>query len=517
MARIRSISDREIALIKALIKTGMKNKDIQFLFNRPDRPVNSGRISGIAKGDYGESKDIPEATEKDIEEFLEGFSKNSTGISVSLSNGEIKQMNEPISEKVILDMFQEDELGFHYFKFSESDRHECKQDFGFKFQGKWLRAVAALANNGGGYIVFGVRDRKSPENDDSIADFRVDGMGSDEFRKADPADFTKIIKSTFDPTPRVETSVVQVGTKTVGVMYVHQHISRPVIATKNVDDQIKEGDIFFRYSGMSARIKYSDLRGILDDRDRQAREQILPMVEKLLALGPRNAMVADLATGTLGDATQSIVIGEDLLEKIKFIREGEFNESDGAPTLKLIGTVEALNSNKAIVQKSFVTVADLIKDFLNEEKIHDACEYIRCAVELSNGAWVPLHYFARIAGLNRPDLVDFINSTDATASRKALFARRALMENTAYLEATGAAHIYLRDLSRGVIPEVRDFRTAVDFARAMAALQSRPNVEIASLLASLKKCWEIIERKRPNRLSDLRKGIARIDELYFSQ
>ena len=41
----RSVTDQEIALIKAMIARGMKNKDIQFFFNRPDRPVNSGRIS----------------------------------------------------------------------------------------------------------------------------------------------------------------------------------------------------------------------------------------------------------------------------------------------------------------------------------------------------------------------------------------------------------------------------------------------------------------------------------------
>jgi hypothetical protein len=33
--------------VKAMLARGMKNKDIQFFFNRPDRAVNSGRISTI--------------------------------------------------------------------------------------------------------------------------------------------------------------------------------------------------------------------------------------------------------------------------------------------------------------------------------------------------------------------------------------------------------------------------------------------------------------------------------------
>ncbi|HEY3776892.1 MAG TPA: hypothetical protein VGL35_02415 [Rhizomicrobium sp.] len=41
------ITSDEIALIKAMLVRKMKNKDIQFFFNRPDRPVNSGRI-GVA-------------------------------------------------------------------------------------------------------------------------------------------------------------------------------------------------------------------------------------------------------------------------------------------------------------------------------------------------------------------------------------------------------------------------------------------------------------------------------------
>lgn len=48
----RSITDEEISLIKAMLKRGHKNQDIQFHFNRPDRPVNSGRITGIRNGSY---------------------------------------------------------------------------------------------------------------------------------------------------------------------------------------------------------------------------------------------------------------------------------------------------------------------------------------------------------------------------------------------------------------------------------------------------------------------------------
>ena len=145
----------------------------------------------------------------------------------------------------------------------------------------------------------------------------------------------------------------------------HQQPSRPTIATKNEGNLIREGDIYFRYPGQSARIKYSDLRAILDARDAHARQQILPMVEKLLSLGPRDAMVADLANGNLSDDRRSILIGEDLLNRIKFIREGQFKEVDGEPTLKLVGEVQPIATPGQKVEKGFVTPSDLIHQFLD--------------------------------------------------------------------------------------------------------------------------------------------------------
>ena len=128
-----------------------------------------------------------------------------------------------------------------------------------------------------------------------------------------------------------------------------------MIALRGDGKEIKEGDIFFRYPGESSRIKYSDLSGILDDRDRQSPEQILPMVEKLLQLGPQNAMVADLSSGVMSDKKRSIIIGEELLDKIKFIQEGTFDKKEGASTLKLVGKVEPISTDKAILHKSFAT------------------------------------------------------------------------------------------------------------------------------------------------------------------
>lgn len=75
----RSITDEEIGLIKALLARGERNVDIQFHFNRPDRPVNSGRISQIGNGTYGPN--VPAASQVELANFLANFQVAGVGMA----------------------------------------------------------------------------------------------------------------------------------------------------------------------------------------------------------------------------------------------------------------------------------------------------------------------------------------------------------------------------------------------------------------------------------------------------
>ncbi|WP_323032730.1 ATP-binding protein [Paracoccus sp. (in: a-proteobacteria)] len=322
-----------------------------------------------------------------------------------------------MSDEMLVSMFvkgADDKWRFHL---GETERHECKEGFGFRHSEKWLRAVAALANNEGGYVVLGVKDKSLTNGIINSDSYLAKGMSSSEFENADPADFSMKLKSTFDPTPRIETKCIHLDGAKIGIIYVHKHPGRPVITTKG-EGRISEGDIFFRYPGQSSRIKYSDLQTILEDRDRRVREQMLPLVEELIKLGPRNAMIADLSKGELRGDNGTILIGEHLVEKIKFIKEGEFREKEGAPALMLIGEVSPVGAGTVTVQKTFVTVNSIIDDFLEQQTPFEPRDYIRCAVEAGNGAWLPMHYFARGAGLNSKQVESLIMSCSAPSSRR---------------------------------------------------------------------------------------------------
>jgi hypothetical protein len=96
--KTRSISDEEIALIKAMIGRSMANKDIQFFFNRPDRSVNSGRISGIRNVTYSNSAEIAAATDDELDAFLKAFEPSGVSASINVPQAsEAGPVTDPVS------------------------------------------------------------------------------------------------------------------------------------------------------------------------------------------------------------------------------------------------------------------------------------------------------------------------------------------------------------------------------------------------------------------------------------
>ena len=147
----RSISDGEIALIKAMLARGMKNKDIQFFFNRPNRPVNSGRISTIASGSYSNSAEIDAASDHELDKFTSSI----TTIGIDGSSGS-NLSTAPTFTSLVRALFGRSGDGRWQLAGGENELRECKQQFDGKRMGPVIRAVAAMANNKGGYILFGI-------------------------------------------------------------------------------------------------------------------------------------------------------------------------------------------------------------------------------------------------------------------------------------------------------------------------------------------------------------------------
>ena len=159
----------------------MKNKDIQFFFNRPERPVNSGRISTIRSGSYSDSSKISAVSDDVLDAFMKDFHQLAkAGFLASVSS---------IIDKARA-LFRKSKEGTWKLHGGEHEECKCKADFDPKKMTAIVKSVAALANNKGGYIFFGV----------SNAEFKVEGVG-EQFTKTDIVQIVEKVKAHLSPTP----------------------------------------------------------------------------------------------------------------------------------------------------------------------------------------------------------------------------------------------------------------------------------------------------------------------------
>jgi hypothetical protein len=497
-----------------MLASGMKNKNIQFFFNRPDRPVNSGRITGISNGTYAKSKDIPAASQKALNEFISKTEK--VAESREIQSG---KAFGPVHSNTLAAMFKQDKDGVWRFVAGETDQHECKKSFGFKHSGQWLKAIAALANNRGGYVLFGVHDKLETLQDGIDHSYAAVGLEDDVFEKADPEKFAKLIKSSLDPTPRVQFASLKVGGKTIGFIHVEQHPSRPVIVTRPEGDKMREGDIFFRYPGQSDRIKYSDLRALLDARDRQARQDMMPMLEKLLSLGPERALIADISKGTLGDGRSEIVIDPRLAEQLHFIKEGEFSERNGEPTLKLIGEVKKFDGTISVGERIVLNAIredDILRNFTRQLNVDHPESYILANLDHQR-KWLPVFYYVHLSGKSPDEMTAIIAAEKTTHPSK----RRDLVERlSGKLSAKGkpttqSEKAIVEEISRGIIQTPTNLKQVAQLARAVMSLEKQPG-DIHRILAVIERAMSIAEEDPTSgAVGEICRAVCRLDELYF--
>lgn len=213
----------------------------------------------------------------------------------------------------------------------ESSWLEFKESFNWLSKDRYVKSMAAFANGRGGYLVFGVKNLPK----------ELVGLQSDNFETTDEAKITGYLNSVFSPEIEYEKFTIQVNGKTVGIINVAQAKNKPVICIKN-DSELKESDIYYRYNAKSERIKYPELKNLLDRIKEEERKSWMEHFEKISKVGPVNAAVLDVVVGEISGRGGTLVIDKKLVQKLKFIKEGAFREK-GKPVLKLIGDVKPVS------------------------------------------------------------------------------------------------------------------------------------------------------------------------------
>lgn len=242
-----------------------------------------------------------------------------------------------------------------YLFHREGQELEFKEQFNLAGLADYFRDFAAFANNRGGYLIFGVKD--SPRIPNGLSNSSLK-----QFDKIDPEKITGYLLDIFSTDIRWEQQEFTIHPKAFGVFYVYEALNKPVIAKKDEgkDQIIKNGEIYYRYGGRTQKIQFAELENIINKRIEKNNKQWLDLIGKIGKAGPQNAAIIDTEKGLIEkDETQVLVLDKSLIDKMKFIKEGEFVEKKGVAALKLIGDLVPIDKVEVVkIQKEY-----LIKEY----------------------------------------------------------------------------------------------------------------------------------------------------------
>lgn len=312
--------------------------------------------------------------------------------------------------------------GFELLKVKENQKLEFKESFGWASLAKYLKTCAAFSNAKGGIIIFGITDIPHCKKG-------LNGKALESFRAIDAAKLSEHLNEHFAPEIYWKISEYQEDGKTFGILAVKEANEKPVVCKKGHANELREGDIYYRYSGRSENIKYSELRYILDQKRAEEEKLWMNLLARVAKVGVREAAILDLKKGDVVGPGGTFIIDESLLEKINFIKEGEFDEIKGATALKLIGDLKPIKEMSKVVTKvntvevvKQIRTPDIILDFLNSANRSSPQEYVK-AICLESSGYLPVHFFMKMANLS----VDSTLSIAENVSSRCV-GRRVLME-----------------------------------------------------------------------------------------
>lgn len=151
-------------------------------------------------------------------------------------------------------------------------------------------------------------------------------MKNDKFQE-DPSKLSQFLATHFQPSISWEMYTHSIGENNFGIIYVHEARRKPIIACSNFVDQYREGEIFYRYVSETKAIKASDLMGLIESRIESERKEWQDMLAKMATIYPDKALLLNTITGTLDTKGNTFVLAPELLDQIKWVKEGQFKET----------------------------------------------------------------------------------------------------------------------------------------------------------------------------------------------
>ena len=228
---------------------------------------------------------------------------------------------------------------------------EFKKNFQFKSMSKYLKTIAAFSNNQGGVMLFGISD--SPR--------KPIGMSNDQFDSIDSGKITEFLDKYFSPEILWDMEEYELDGRRFGMLIISESDNKPIIC-KTSAGKIIAGEIYYRYRGRSEKIKYPEIQKIFQARELRQKQLWMEHIEQIAHIGPQNISYIDLIRGEIPRRNgQNIVIERKLLKSLKYVKEYESVEKEGAEALKIIGEIKGME----IVAPNF----NLDKDFYTTKEL----------------------------------------------------------------------------------------------------------------------------------------------------
>jgi len=334
--------------------------------------------------------------------------------------------NKPFSQKDLNEIFKISPVDPECVISRESSSLEFKESFGWASLPKYLKTSAAYANAKGGYVVFGIANK--PHRLCGLS-----GANLKSFEDIDPEKMSRNFNEHFAPEIEWTIQEYELQGKVFGLLYIHEAKDKPVVCTKDAGKELKESDIYYRYRGRSERIKYPELRAILEAKRETEQRLWMQHLENIARIGVREAGIFDLHTGSVTGSGGSFLIDESLLSQLSFIKEGEFSEVKGKPALKLIGHVEPLagtviGSGKKVKLKGIRT-ADIVLSTLNQDNVPEPDEYIK-QICFESTAFLPVYYFIKKSGMTLNKTVEVLEGVVSRSATRGKLIERLKSGNT---------------------------------------------------------------------------------------
>jgi len=377
------VTNEEVAVVRNLLKRdGAKLQTINGQINARRRKlkqheINQARISDIKTG-HKRYAGINPASDEEVQAFFNVVGNDSPITA---------QEPSPVSENSLrallpLRVGVDDVLAI-----SETDRIECKLSFANNFFNNCVKAIAAFANNQGGYIIFGVKDDE----------WTIEGINKTAFEGFDRAKLTNALRDCMIGEIRFDMGTLDFSGKTVGALYVYPAAVQPVIFTNRKGD-ISSGDIYYRYNGANLKIGPTELQQIIENRVAALSQSVLGKhISNIMANGIENSAILNLSTGEVDGKGGKFAIDQKALSKVAFVKEGQFVETSGAPTLTLIGEIqERVVSNLDLYPFSYTESLGKVRNQVPEIKQNEFNQLIRDNNIKTNRAYSSVRYTSTV-------------------------------------------------------------------------------------------------------------------------